>query len=82
MCTGRTRTALDTVRITALGGDLNAVDSVLHLLAEDTGEDEGKAVDHVEWTSKELQVHQQRRRTEEPGISRLLPLYTCLPDVA
>lgn len=54
--------------------------SVLDLLAEDAGEDEGTAADHVEWASKQLQVHQRRRRTEEPEILRLC-LYTCLPDV-
>lgn len=75
MCARRTRTALDAVLVTALGGNLDVLESVLNPLAEEAGEEEGTAVDHVEWASKGLRVHQQRRWTEEPGILRPYIIY-------
>lgn len=70
MCARRTRTALDAVLIAALGGNFDVLARVLDPLAEEAGEEEGTAVDHIEWASKEFRVHQRRRKTEEPGILR------------
>ena len=61
MCMRRTRRALDAVLIIVLGDNLN-------LLVGETGEGEGKAVDHVEWVSKELRV-QKGVWAEEPESS-------------
>ena len=70
----RARTTLDAVLIAGLGGNLDVLARVLDLLSEEAREDESAAVDHVEWASKVLEVHQQKevdRETEEPGILRL-----------
>lgn len=59
MCARWTRTALDAVLITALGGNLDVLAGVLDPLAEEAGEHESTAIDHVERANEELQVHQQ-----------------------